>query len=268
MFQITDYFSKMKIHDTQDNTQSQIILEQSLANLNFYDSQKPNINLIKYKNIEEFKTRIENDLIYGVPNLYCTDYFDDEDFIYNFLCLPDNIINILTKNNTMSIFEYVFDYIIKNKVIIDFKHLDTQINASDNDHKIRAFELYTKTIYIYQYIYSFYNLPLTMSSREKISTMPIDLFQWISNLIEMIKININIDPLSKVYQDEPQYLRELVFGMNVLISHIKMILNHHRVLDLNIYNIEEKYIEKFFRTTNNLCTILIYLRITLNSGNP
>lgn len=267
MNQIIDYFSQMKINNIQE-PDSTIVLSNNLNALNFYDNNKPILNLIKNKNIEEFRTRIENVSPYGVPNLYCTDYFDDEDFIYHFLCLPNNIINILTKNNTISIYEYVFDYILKNKIIIDFKHLDFEINITEQQTKTRAFELYTKTLYIYQYIYSFYNLPITMSSSEKINTMPNDLLIWINNIIEMIKININIDPFNEVYQNEPKYLRELVFGINILLSHIKIILNHHKVLDLTIYNMEEKYIEKFFRIINNLCTILIYLRITLNSGDP
>jgi hypothetical protein len=222
----------------------------------------------------EYSPQIDKLLNMGVPNLYCQEYFDDEDFIYSHLILPSQIQNYITQNATISIYDYVINYILKTKIQINFKTVVAQIDVNPYDPfnpnnlnnlntYTNANELYAKVVYVYQYVYNFYTLPTTMSLVEKINRMPPDLLQWITNIIESLRLYININPTNQMYESLNQYSRELLYGLNLLICHIKIIINHHKVLNLPIYAMNEKHINKFFRTVNNLCSIIIYFKFAI-----
>ena len=56
------------------------------------------------------------------------------------------------------------------------------------------------------------------------------------------------------------YFKDLVYGMSLCVCHLKMILNHHSARQINFWDMEEKYIGKFFRVLNNLCIMVIYMK--------
>jgi hypothetical protein len=208
--------------------------------------------------IDTYTTQIDKYICLGVPNLYSHKHFDDEDFVYCYLILPNEMLNYITNQNTQSIFSYTVDYIIKNKINVNFKTISNSENMVKN-----ADEIFAKAVYVYHYVNHFHGLPNTISNSEKLASMPSDFLEWVLNLTNMIKKFININPLSEEYENMDQYLKELIYGINVIICHVKMVINHHNVLNLPIYAMADKYISKFFRNVNNLCVILIYLKLTI-----
>jgi len=206
----------------------------------------------------------ERHLELGIPNIYCRKYFDDEDFIYSRLKIQqpeDNPENKFNDAIDYDINYNVINYITTNNVVIDFteKTLDT--------HKI-----YAKVLYLYQFVNSYYSSLSSMRPLERIKYMPGDLLIWIENLVETMRYILDNDLFNfKDYNGknelntkiESEYFEELIYGLNLTVCHLKMVLNHYKVLGIPIYNMEEKHIKKMFQVLNNMCVIIIYLRNVL-----
>ncbi len=273
MFSLTTYFNNLSMDVIQnDSSNAENTIQLKDIDLNSDDGMEVDtpknvcktfenmkINIAKgISIIDTYTTQIDKYICLGVPNLYCQKHFDDEDFIHCYLILPDEMMQYITNQNTQSIFSYSVDYIIKNKINVDFKTISNSENMSKN-----ADEVFAKTIYIYYYINNFHGLPNTIPNSQKLASLPSEFLDWVLNLINMIKKFININPLSEEYENMDQYLKELIYGINVIICHVKMVINHHNVLNLPIYAMADKYISKFFRNVNNLCVILIYFKLTI-----
>jgi len=199
----------------------------------------------------------------GIPNIYCSKYFDDEDFIYARLKIkqldsePENESG--NESGDSEIDYNVINYITTHHIIIDFleKTLDT--------HKI-----YAKVLYLYQLVNSYYSSLRTMRPIERIKYMPGDLFIWIDNIVGTMRyildndlFNIPTEPDKQNTKIGKEYLNELIYGLNLTVCHLKMVLNHYRISGIPIYNMEEKHIKKMFQVLNNMCVIIIYLRNVL-----
>jgi len=254
-------------NDTENETNILDIpsLSGSLESCKISQSISHTISHTMSQSIDEYTERIEKCIHLGVPNMYCSQHFDDEDFIYNKLLLPDVITSYYTSFGC-TFPEYVFDYIVKNKICIDFSKVDHNV--------------YQKTLYIYQYVLQFQSEYI--SKADKHNFIQYDLFNWVSNLISCIKSFININPTSIAYIDMSSWYKELLYGIIVTSTHLKMLI---KCKDRGIYysNIAEqrvdhqvdhqayqqteqyaqfKYINKFYRVLNNLCVILIYFKVT------
>ena len=181
----------------------------------------------------------------GVPNTYCKKYFDDEDFVYSKLKLSDAVdINL-----------NVIDYITSTGVMIDFSE-----NTLDT-HKI-----YAKTLYLYQYVNSYFTSLSNIRPLERIKHMPQDMLSWIENMVTTIKYILDKQLFNYTKGNdnlEEEHFNEFIYGLKLTICHIKMVLNHYRILNIHIYNMEEKHIKKLFKVLNNMCIIIIYLRNVL-----
>jgi len=185
----------------------------------------------------------------GVPNLYCKKYFDDEDFIYAKIKLSDaEDINL-----------NVIDYITTMGIMIDFSE-----NTLDT-HKI-----YAKTLCLYQYANSYFTSLSNMRPVERIKHIPADMLSWIDNIVGTMKyildnnlFNYSKENGNKNNNIEEEYFNELIYGLKLTVCHLKMILNHYRILRIHVYNMEEKHIKKMFKVLNNMCIIIIYLRNVL-----
>jgi hypothetical protein len=205
----------------------------------------------------------------GIPNIYCNKYFDDEDFIYAKLKIQqlednsndanDNVIDNVIDNVMDNTIDYnVINYISSNNVVIDFtdKTLDTR-------------KIYAKVLYLYQYVNSYYSSLSGMRPLERIKYMPGDLFIWIENIVGIMRYILDNDLFNFKEQDgqneldtkiEREYFNELLYGLNLTVCHLKMLLNHYKILGIPIYNMEDKHIKKMFQVLNNMCVIIIYLR--------
>ena len=194
--------------------------------------------------------------INGIPNEYCNgEDFDDEDFIYNRFKLTDNLAYLVQNDNTVQE--------IDNSII----NFTETIISPEN--------VYYKTLYIYQFVHYYYTTLRELKSNERIKHLPLEFLLWVDNIVSIIKNTINITSMDTtlcVFQNEDEnqneiilknlgnYFKDLVYGMSLCVCHLKMILNHHSARQINFWDMEEKYIGKFFRVLNNLCIMVIYMK--------
>lgn len=237
------------INDIIDNLQKiNIKFEKS----NILDSEYLGDQII-YKNLDIYKHNI---ICLGIPNVFCKQHFDDEDFIYSKLELPKYTKNQITNNqtnththNNPSIYENITDIIIKSRLNIDFTKIPDDIQIANK-------ELYYKCLYIYQYVHSYYNLAennYTIS--ECIATLPSDFTTYISNIITIILKFINLKDFT---DDMSVLMQELLYGLNLIICHLKININHLHGQNLNIYALSDAKSELFMRCLNNLCCIIFH----------
>ena len=211
-------------------------MNNELVNALFHD------NLDIYDNKENDKVVLE----LGVPNVYCCKYFDDEDFIYARMKITNVEINFDLN---------VINYITANSIILDFSEntLDTR-------------KIYAKILYVYQFVNTYFTSLTNMRPLDRIKHIPKDLLIWVDNLVNTIRYILDKDLFNyqpKKTNIEEEYFKELIYGLNLTVCHLKMLTNHYRIRNIPIYNMEEKHIKKLFRVLNNMCVITIFLRNVL-----
>lgn len=192
----------------------------------------------------------------GVPNVYCKKHFDDEDFIYaklKFNCSSnsENVMNeMVSAVSTDDIPDNYLEYITKNSIFIDF----TIINV-DIEH------LYGKVLYIYQFIKTYYQSLSHLRPVERVYHLQRDILIWIDNIVDAFRYILDKDLFNFRNDGEltEEHFNELIYGLNLIICHIKMITNHYRINHLTLHQMEEKHIKKLFRITNNMCIVFIFL---------
>jgi len=213
-------------------------------------------------------------IILGVPNIQCKVYFDDEDFIYAKLGLSESDYIDFNVNN----------YLAQHNIILDFSALT-----------IDSKELYAKILYLYQFASVYYGSLSGLRPRERVTLMPGDLLIWLDNAVNIIRLvidnnlfnvgynqnenqnhityNESLDStikqilgltteptLNNDFTFDEQYSKELLTGLNLVICHIKMLLNHYKIKHIPLVEMDEKHIKKLFKLINNMCIILIHLR--------
>lgn len=215
----------------------------------------------------------------GIPNTHCKS-FDDEDFVYTRFDLPKKIKHIL--HHKQSIEEYVATFIIKNKININYE-----------ETIVSNIIIYAKILYIYQYAYNYYTNLSYLAPCDRIAGFPIELINWVDNIIIMIKYAIGFDVLERIkkidtddtydtsneygngneygYNDnsitsifynsiKDEYNKELVYGLNIVLCNLKIIINHCIINSLQLSDLDSIYLEKFFRCLNNLCVVVMFLQ--------
>ena len=268
----------------------------SIANLPDFAKDPLVIDLFQH-NVDIYDSSIidkyEKKMYLDIPNVYCNGIaygLDDEDFIYTKLKLPERIKYIINGNQedtdllesgiSSGIPLYVINFIEKNKIIINFGELDVDSN-----------NIYAKIIYIYQYINYYYNDLKYLPPIDRINHMPNELLIWVDNIITILRntidklgisidlndsndsndsnelninINININSLDIFRESrniKEDYIKSLIYGLNLTVCHLKMILNHYKTYQISLYRMEEAHINKFFNILNNLCIIMIFIKL-------
>ena len=254
----------LSIKDLPDFAKDSLVIDLFQHNLDIYDT-----NLID---------KYEKKMYLDIPNVYCNGIpygLDDEDFIYAKLKLPERIKYII--NGELGIPSYVINFIEKNKIIINFGEIDSDPN-----------NIYAKIIYIYQYINYYYNDLKYLPPIDRINHMPNELLIWVDNIITILRNNIdnqyfqdiseklntnidtNIDTNIKINSLDifresrnikEDYVKSLIYGLNLTVCHLKMILNHHKIHQIPLYRMQEDHIYKFFNVLNNLCIIMIFIKL-------
>ena len=202
--------------------------------------------------------------ILGVPNVYCRNYYDDEDFIYKLLGLTEEqqlVIQEQLNNN--------------ENIMLNYNVITQDIN-----------ELYAKIIHTHQFIQEYYGAKLKkLKPKHRVMFLQNDIIDWADNIVCTIwSIVDNCLFQSNVFYNsyitktiEPGYCNELLYGLRLTTYHIKMILNHHQIRYqilqdthqqqtniskfFQLISMEEKHIKYFFRILNNLCIIAMFLRL-------
>lgn len=251
------FANKLVLEDNPHQTMDIIQYEIFHNNLNIYD--------------------VENCyIILGVPNVQCKVYFDDEDFIYAKLGLSE----------TDYIDFNVINYLANHYIILDFSKSVIELKT-----------LYAKILYLYQFSSVYYGSLSSLIPSERMFGMPKDLLIWLDNVVDIIRVVIdndlfNLEHMANkiqntvIYNDmlditikqilglstestintistnkiiDDQYLKELIIGLNLIICHIKMLLNHYKIKCIPIVEMDEKHIKKLFKLINNMCIIIIHL---------
>jgi hypothetical protein len=215
---------------------------------NIYDRGDKNENAEKIMKIIDDTTvyNITSDgkIRMGIPNRYCSKYYDDEDFIYSKIKFSNNFIEGINLDvvELMNSMNYKLDYSIIN----------TQFN-----------QLYIKIINIYNYVILYYNDLSHLSHKERILQLPTDILYWIDNIIKILRDVLDNNELkypyynvSNAYMDEKLFA-ELLFGLNIIIINLKIIVNYYK--SSGIWNMEDIHIPKFMRLLNNMSIIFIYI---------
>ena len=257
-YNLVEEMDALSVKDLPDFAKDPLVIDLFQHNVDIYDNSMIN----KY----------ERKMYLDIPNVYCNGIaygLDDEDFIYAKLKLPERLKDII--NGELDLPSYVINFIEKNKIIINFGEIDINPN-----------NIYAKIIYIYQYINYYYNDLKYLPPIDRINHMPNELLIWVDNIITILrnnidnqynqychgifeKLNTNIDINSlDIFREsrniKEDYIKSLIYGLNLTVCHLKMILNHHKTYQIPLYRMEEAHINKFFNILNNLCIIMIFIK--------
>ena len=191
-------------------------------------------------------------ICFGIPNKYCQKYFDDEDFIFNRYDITNDIKKYIKVNN--SIDEYTSNFCIGNGIMIDYN------NSNDNPDIF-----YAKILYIYNYINYYYKDLKDLTPIERIKHLPEHLLYWIDNIVSIFKTVINDESLKldTFLSIEDIYFKELCYGLKIITHQLELLLNHYK--SYSLWNLEDKHIKLFFKIVNNMCVIIIFMK--LNNRN-
>jgi len=190
---------------------------------------------------------------FGIPNIYCKDLlgdFDDEDFIFNRYDLPNYIKKYIKLNN--SIDDYVTNFCIGNGIVINYGDTYTTPEL-----------LYAKILYIYNYVYYYYKDLKHLNPIERLSHLPDNLLYFVENVITILKTMINEDELNsnELVAIENIYFKELIYGLHIIIKELSNLLLHYQYCKL--WHLDNTHIKLFFKMVNNLCVIIIYMRLNV-----
>ena len=266
-YDLVEEMDALSIKDLPDFAKDQLVIDLFQHNLDIYDSS----TIDKY----------EKKMYLDIPNVYCNGIsygLDDEDFIHTKLKLPSRIKYIINGNKEEADFagesgipSYVINFIEKNKINLNFYEIEVDSN-----------NIYAKIIYIYQYINYYYNDLKYLSPLERINHMPNDMLIWVDNITTILRNTIDNSGISidlnesnsnsniyintlDIFREsrniKEDYVKSLIYGLNLIVCHLKMILNHHKTYQIPLYRMDETHIDKFFNILNNLCIIMIYIKL-------
>lgn len=201
-----------------------------------------NVDNIKEENLNRFIN--DKYIPLEVNNLLCDTYFDDEDFVYLKLQLPTPILDYIMHFHSGDLIDY-FSLILNNK--------DREV--FDNS------EIYHNILAVYQYVLNYYQQPETIQPIDKIKNFPLGYFKWVSVIINELRHQLKLTP-----EEQPDFYemskldQELSYGLNIVISHLYIIIKYYHQCGMNIYQLSEKHIKRFVRLVNNLSVIMIYFK--------
>jgi len=201
-----------------------------------------NIDDIREENLERFRS--DRYIPLEVNNLICDKYFDDEDFIYYRLQLPIEIIDHISHTYQGDLIDY-------------FSTILTHTNREEFVNQ----DVYYNIISAYQYILNYYQQSDSLQATDKIKTFPQDYFNGVSLIInelrQQLKLTENVQPQ---YRDMDIIDQELSYGLNMVVSHIHIIIKFYQKCGMNVYQLTDKHIKRFVRLVNNLSVIMIYFK--------
>ena len=203
----------------------------------------------------------------GVPNVKLNDnpFYDSEDFIYCHLILPQDYSIIIAES-------YISD---EHKDDIEMQNHMELINYSNSySNSIITLEsVYEKIKYIYQYVKYYYSNDLKhLSPNERLAFLPNDMLYWIDNIVCILRNVLDTEKLHsfsfrEVKTIRTDYFDELLYGLNLCVCHLKMIINHHiynQSRTIQMCSMCDKYTKQLFKILNNMCVIVLFMRLDLD----
>jgi hypothetical protein len=262
-------------------------LDEIFANkLVLEDNPHQTMDIIQYEifhnnlNIYDVDNRY---IILGVPNVQCKVYFDDEDFIYAKLGLSETDYIDFNVTNYLANHSIILDF---SESVIESKTLYAKIlylyqfasvyygSLSGLRPRERMFAMpgdlliwLDNVVNIIRVVIDndLFNLDHMQNQIQNAVTYNESLDATIKQILGLstestINKQIHIDTISTSKTIDEQYSKELITGLNLIICHIKMLLNHYKIKRIPLVEMDEKHIKKLFKLINNMCIIMIHLR--------
>ena len=245
MNDLANIFSNLKLEHTDLEIDTVDSISETMQQLSLITQQEYSINTSTY---EKFK--VDKYIPLEVSNVFCNKFFDDEDFVYIKLQLPERILEFIAHESNGDILDY-FSTILQHKTDEPFQNDD----------------IYYNIISVYQYVLSYYQHN-NYSPVDRIKSFPLGYFKWVSYIIQVLKNKINFTPDSlNGFYEMSKIDQELSYGMNLIITQLQIIIHYYQHCGMNIYQLSNEHIHRFIRLTNNLCVIMIYLKFCATHFN-
>jgi hypothetical protein len=194
-------------------------------------SQKPQSETIQNE------SRLYNLLPLEVANYFCKTYFDDEDFIYVRLELPDRILSQCSHHGN------------GREDLIEF--------LANVERPLGNGEIFNKLATLYQYVIGYYNMQ-DMEAIPPDSYWPADFLQQVVQVCMTITGNCDMDITTPDYDYLNAYNREVFYGLGLIIQQIRLISIYYG-LRASLAQFKDQHALRFIRLVNNLCVIMIYV---------
>jgi len=203
-----------------------------------------------------------------VPNHYCYKYFDDEDYVYFTLRIPEQIltnistIELETCNNEIDLFEQIAlktrKLIKKNEIYNDCVK-DNYSNPTYYKYEFLNNGIYYKIINIYINVLKFY-YSIDTNNMVKWSIFGNNLNNTLDVIFEQMRAEICFSYLEDNYKCLDRLHKELVFGLRLIMNQMDIIRNFYRKHNLAFQNYNVRHQNRFIRLLNNFCVLMIFLK--------
>lgn len=201
-----------------------------------------------------------------VIQYFATDYFDDEDFIYQEFVLPECILE--------AVHEYQRDMNGGEQSMEPYHAQVAQylimryMSAHVTDENSPIFPILRRIIFLYESMVHYYALTEEHGSEcidihniyeviQKGTNFEAVLYNTATAIEELIQLN----PTSEEYQTIHRYSQETLYGLGLIISQIKLILEAYvEKMGIRVIadGMHQRHIERLFRLTNNMCVIMLF----------
>jgi hypothetical protein len=187
------------------------------------------------ENTIQNESRLYNLLPLEVANYFCKTYFDDEDFIYVRLELPDRILSQSSHHGREDLIEFL----------------------ANAERPLGNGEIFNKLATLYQYVIGHYNMQdIEVTAPD--SYWPVDFLQQVVLVCMTITGNYDMDITTPDYDYLNTYNREVFYGLGLIIQQIRLISMYYGV-DANLSQFSDRHAVRFIRLVNNLCVIMLYV---------
>lgn len=201
-----------------------------------------------------------------VPNEFCYKYFDDEDYVYFTLRIPEDILQHIsniplgTCENEVELFQKI-SIMLKN--VIDNNNADMicDINKSSYYYKYEFLnnEIYYQIINIYVNVLKFY-YNINTTNILNWSIFGNNLNQILDDIFERMRAEICFSYLEDNYKCLDRIHKELVYGLRLIMNQMDVIRNFYRKHNLAFQTYNIKHQNRFIRLLNNFCVLMIFLK--------
>lgn len=181
------------------------------------------------------ESRLYNLLPLEIANYYCKTYFDDEDFIYIRLELPDRILSQGSHNGREDLIEFL----------------------ANAERPLGNAEVFHKLATLYQYVIGYYNMQDTEATPTD-SYWPADFLQQVVAVCMAVTGNCDMDITTTDYDYLNAYNREVFYGLGLIIQQIRLISMYYGI-GATLAQFSDRHAIRFIRLVNNLCVIMLYV---------
>ena len=238
--------------DTLQNNIQNLNIDEDLQTL----QNNPNSNLDEFiQHVEDMTLKNKKQIPYPninleVPNIYCRMYFDDEDFIYMRLDIPNDMYNQV---------ELFSDGDISTDSIFTFLS-----NVIEEEYDGNTFNRFQLVSFLFSQVRYFYDNEETLEELHPF-LFDIDFMEISYKLTNLLIENCIFDPDNEVHQYLNNYEREVVYGCGLIIHQIRLIVHSYQQLNITCLNcINETHQERLIRLVNNICVCILYFKFKGN----